>query len=207
MISGLWGKKIGMTQVFAGDKVVPVTAIDVANWIVINIWTEEKNGYLAVQMGCIKDRYAAQEFAAEWLKKPATYFSHVKEIRLTQTPDNLVIGQPLDINAVMTAGQKVDVAGKARGRGFAGVVKRYGFAGARASHGSTMGKRPGSLSWMRAHGRVVKGKRLPGHLGNHACSMTGLEVVKVENDSKVLLVKGSIPGHSGSLVFVRKSIR
>jgi large subunit ribosomal protein L3 len=207
MISGLWGIKIGMTQVFAGDKVVPVTAIDVANWVVTAVQTQEKNGYLAIQLGCIRKRYADQPFANEWLQKPSLYFGHLKEVRLTQIPDNLVIGQPLDLEAVMTVGDMVDVAGKTRGRGFAGVVKRHGFAGARASHGATMGKRPGALSWMRAHGRVIKGKKLPGHMGNKRRMMGNLEVVRVEKDSKVLLVKGSIPGHSGSLVFVRKSIR
>lgn len=207
MISGLWGIKIGMTQVFAGDKVVPVTAIDVANWVVTAVHTEEKNGYFAIQLGCIRKRYADQPFANEWLQKPSLYFSHLKEVRLTQMPDNLVIGQPLDLEAVLTAGDKVDVAGKTRGRGFAGVVRRHGFAGARASHGTTMGKRPGALSWMRAHGRVIKGKKLPGHMGNKRRMMGNLEIVRVEKDSKVLLVKGSIPGHSGSLVFVRKSIR
>ncbi len=206
MISGLWGIKIGMTQVFAGDKVVPVTAIDVANWVVTAVQTQEKNGYLAIQLGCIRKRYADQPFANEWLQKPSLYFGHLKEVRLTQMPDNLVIGQPLDLEAVLTAGDMVDVAGKTRG-GFAGVVKRHGFAGARASHGATMGKRPGSLSWMRAHGRVIKGKKLPGHMGNKRRMMGNLEIVRVEKDSKVLLVKGSIPGHSGSLVFVRKSIR
>lgn len=207
MISGLWGKKIGMTQVFTGDSVIPVTAIDFAQWVIVDILTKEKHGYCAIKVAHIKDRYAGQEFNAEWLKKSATYFDHVREIRLMQMPDNLVIGQPLDMHTVMTVGQKVDVAGKTRGRGFAGVVKRHGFAGARASHGSTMGKRPGSLSWMRAHGRVIKGKRLPGHLGNKSCSVVNLDVVAVHNDSKVLLVRGAIPGHSGSLVFVRKSVR
>ncbi|HSW74045.1 MAG TPA: 50S ribosomal protein L3 [Candidatus Limnocylindria bacterium] len=205
MVLGLWGKKIGMTQVFSEQGVVPVTVIDVANWFVTRIKTQERDGYNAVQIGRVKDRYAQETFSAEWLKKPSTYFSFIKEVTLAQPAEGVTAGNPADFYSILAAGDKVDVSGKSKGAGFAGVVRRHGFAGSPASHGSTMGKRSGSLSFMRSRGRVIKGKRLPGHLGNESHMVKNLEVIRIEPDAKIVLVKGAIPGKSGSLVYVRKA--
>ena len=205
MITGLWGKKIGMTQLFAGDKVVPVTAIDASHWIVTGFKLAERDGYSAVQMGLIKKAYREQTFSSDWMKKPNQYFSVIKEIRLKEDLNDVVVGQPANFCANVVIGENVDVFGTTKGCGFAGVVKRHDFNGPPGSHGSTMGKRPGSLSFMRSQGRVIKGKRMPGRMGNERVGMQNLEIIRIEADSGVILVKGSVPGRSGSLVFIRKA--
>lgn len=202
--TNLWGKKIGMTQLFVRDKVVPVTAIDVAHWFITNVKTKERDGYDAVQIGLPRERYTQKEYSADWLQKPSKFFRFVREIRLKQ-PMELTVGQPVPFAALIAEGDKVDVTGTSKGCGFAGVIRRHDFNGPPGSHGSTMGKRPGAMSFMRSRGRVIKGKRLPGQMGGDHVMMRGLEVVKIEQDAKVILVKGSVPGKSGSLVAVRKA--
>ena len=205
MLQGMWGKKIGMTQVFSEkDKVVPVTVIDVQNWIVTNIKTQDRDGYDAVQVGLIRPKYASADFASEWLKKTAKYFSFLREVSRSELSEDVVIGKPIDILAILNAGQKVDVFGITKGCGFQGAVKRHGYSGGRASHGPRFGRRPGSLSFMRSEGKVIKGKGMPGHMGAAQRVMHKLEVVKIDDESRIVLVKGSVPGKAGSLVFMRK---
>lgn len=206
-MKGLWGKKIGMTQIFLQDKAVPVTVIDMSNWYVTHTRTVARDGYNAVQIGCVRPRYGEQSFVIDWIKKPKQYFSFIREIKLDKDPSemDLMVGKPADFLATMQAGDKVDVFGTSKGKGFAGVVKRHGFNGSPASHGAKMGKRPGSLSWTRAEGRVPKGKRLPGRLGNVQKVIRNLEVMTIKLDNYVLLLKGSVPGRAGSLVFLRKA--
>lgn len=205
MIRGLWGKKIGMTQVFSEEqKVVPVTVIDISQWFITQVKTLQNDGYDALKMGRIKDKYAAQEFSQDWLKEVSKYFSDIKEVRLDE-PTDAQVGQLSDVSTILAQGDNVDVFGITKGAGFQGGVKRHGFAGGRASHGSTLGRHPGSLSFMRSRGRVIKGKRMAGHMGTDRRMMKNLEVVKIEPEARVILVKGSVPGKSGSLVFVRKS--
>ncbi len=206
MVRGLWGKKIGMAQVFSEEKrVVPVTAIDISNWYITQIKTEEIDGYSAVQVGCLKYRYVDQAFSTDWIKAPEKYFSVLKEIRTDNKLEGVEVGSPADFLSILSAGDNVDVFGVSKGAGFQGVVKRYNFAGGRASHGATFGRFTGSLGCMRSRGRVMKGQRMPGHMGVQQCVMKNLEVVKVESDANVVLVKGSVPGKSGSLVFVKKA--
>ncbi len=204
MISGIWGKKLGMTQVFEDDRVVPVTVIDVSNWVVTGIKTQEKDGYNAIQVGCLRKRFAGQKALASWMKKPQTYFGEIREIPVTELPQNIAMGQSVDFYGEIRKGDHVNVFGITKGRGFAGVVKRHRFRAGPSSHGDTMGKNPGSLSFMRSQGRVIKGKRLPGHMGVDQRVMKNLDVVKVENNGPVILVKGSVPGHAGSLLFIQR---
>lgn len=206
MVNGLWGKKIGMTQVFNNEnKVVPVTVIDVANWYVTQIKTLENDGYNALKLGCVKHKYIQQPFSSEWLSEPRKYFSAFKEVPSEKALEGIEVGQPVDAT-VFVQGDAVDVFGITKGAGFQGVVKRHGFAGGRASHGALrFGRWPGSLGNMHTRGRVMKGKKLPGHMGVARRVMKNLEIVKVEPEARVVLVKGSVPGKSGSLVFVRKS--
>jgi large subunit ribosomal protein L3 len=205
MVRGLWGKKIGMTQVFSADnRVIPVTVIDLADWLITQVKTKEKDGYSAVQVGCLRKRYNEQEFSSDWLKNPKKFFLAFKEIALSAEDAQFNVGEPADVR-LLNAGDVVDVFGITFGRGFQGAMKRHGFAGGPASHGGQkFGRRPGSLSFMRRQGRVIKGKRLPGQMGLDRQVMRNLEVVRMEPESKVLLVKGSVPGKSGSFVFVRK---
>ncbi len=205
MVNGLWGKKVGMTQVFSSEnKVVPVTVIDVAHWYVTQIKTKEKDGYSAVKLGCVKHKYADRSFSQDWLSEPRKYFSAFKEVPVDEGTEGIAIGQPATAE-IMTVGDTVDVFGVTKGAGFQGVVKRHGFSGGRASHGATFGRFTGSLSFMRSRGRVIKGKRMPGHMGVEKKVMRNLEIIKVEPEAQVVLIKGSVPGKSGSLVFVRKS--
>lgn len=205
MNAGVWGRKIGMTQVFSQkNKVVPVTAINVAHWFVTNLKTEERDGYNAVQVGCVRKRYEDQPFSADWLKKPKKYFCHLKEVKQDKAVEGLTVGQVADFTSDLEIGKSVDAFGITIGRGFQGVVRRHGFTGGPATHGSNFKRRPGTMSFMRSRGRVIKGKRLPGQMGNANRVMRNLEVVRVESDAKVVLIKGSVPGKVGSLVFLRK---
>jgi large subunit ribosomal protein L3 len=205
MITGIWGRKIGMTQVFANDKVVPVTAINIADWYVTNIKTVERDGYNALQVGSVKDRFKDEKYSKEWIKTPNRYFSFVREIPLEKATTDFIVGKRIDFSQLIELGKFVDVRSKTIGKSFAGVVKRHNFAGPPGSHGSTMGNRPGSIGSLVKSGHVIKGKRLPGHMGCDNQIMRNLEIVMVEAATKTLLVKGSIPGKAGSLVFVRKA--
>jgi len=209
MITGLWGKKIGMAQIFSGERVVPVTAVDVSGWIVTDIKTKERDGYSAVQVGCIKGKYSAKKFEMSWLKKPKQYFSILREIRLGKDASeiegaSIAIGKAANFLAHIAEGDFVDVFGKSKGCGFAGVYRRYNFGGAPKSHGSKMGRRTGSLGFMATQGKVIKGKKMPGQMGNKRCVASNLKVVRIQKDSNLILVKGSVPGKAGSLVFLRK---
>lgn len=204
MINGLWAKKIGMTQVFSDEqKIVPVTVLDVAHWFITQVKTKEQDGYKAVQLGCVKKQYAEQNFSVDWLSEPQKYFSALKEVALTDDT-SVKVGEVADLATIFAKGDNVDVFGITIGRGFQGGVKRHGFAGGRGSHGDKLGRAPGSLSYMRSRGRVIKGKKMPGHMGTERRVMKNLEIVKIESDARVVFVKGSVPGKSGSLVFVRK---
>jgi large subunit ribosomal protein L3 len=205
MVTGFWGKKIGMTQVFVNDKMVPVTVIDAANWLITNVRTQERDGYTAIQVGCLRKRYEGKPFSADWLKQLKNYFSLVREVKLEGELPELTLGQPVDFYSLFQGGEKVHVSGTTKGRGFAGCVKRHRFNGPPGSHGSKMGKKPGSISHMRSQGRVIKGKRLPGHMGVDWMMARNLEIVRVEPDAGVLLVKGPVPGNAGSFLYVRKA--
>lgn len=204
MVKGLWGKKVGMTQVFVGKKVVPVTVIDAAHWYIVGIRSQERDGYVAVQIGCPRKKYNTVPFSSDWIKQPNKYFYMIREVYLEENAA-VEIGQLVDINSVVKVGDKVDVFGTTTGRGFAGVVKRHRFNGPPGSHGSKMGNRTGSLSFMRSQGRVIKGKRMPGHMGCAQRVMRQLEVIQVLPQESVFLVKGSVPGKSGSFLYVRKA--
>jgi large subunit ribosomal protein L3 len=201
-----WGKKIGMSQVFTGNKVVPVTAIDVSHWLITNIKTLERDGYNAVQVGMVKDRFNQEPFAAEWITEAKKYFYHLREIAFDGDMASLQVGQPIGFSQLINSGEFVDVVGETIGRGFQGVVKRHNFRGAPASHGSNMGKRPGSSSSYRSQGKIIKNKKFPGHMGTDMQVMKNLEVVSVNTDANVVLVKGSVPGKAGSLLCIRKSL-
>ena len=205
MINGIWGKKIGMTQVFSDDhKVVPVTAIDVSDWCVTQVKTKERDGYDAIQLGCIKKQQRDQTFSPDWLRAPQKYFSVMREVHLLDPAARFEVGQVPDIATLLAKGAKVDVFGITTGKGFQGVVKRWNFTGGLASHGSKLGRKPGSLCGQRSSGRVFKGKKMPGHMGCSQRIMKNLEIVRVESEGRVLFVKGSVPGKTGSLVFLRK---
>ena len=204
MSTGFWGKKIGMTQVFDGDVVVPVTAITLANWLVVGVRTAERDGHNAFRVGCVRMRYSGKPFSQAWLRAPKKHFEVIREIPVDAVPDDVEIGKSYASYLGLEVGDRVAVAGKTRGRGFAGVVKRHNFGGPPGSHGATMGKKPGSIGFMCSQGRVIKGKKMPGRMGGKQRSIRNLLISRVMQEDSVVLVKGAIPGHAGSIVFVKK---
>lgn len=206
MLRGIWGKKIGMTQAFAQNNVVPATVIDIGHWFITNIKTVGRDGYAAIQVGLLRKKYYGKEFDNEWLKNNKRYFAAVKEIKASeQDLVDVHVGKPFDMGALLEAGSVVHVFGITKGKGFQGVVKRHGFSGGRASHGPRFGRWPGSLSFMRSQGRVIKGKKMPGHDGVVRRVVRNLEVLFVKEDACIAVVKGSVPGNAGSLVFMEKA--
>src|SRR5205823_4930236 len=129
MVAGLWGRKIGMTQVFKDNKAVPVTAIRTGNWIITAIKNKERDGYDALQIGCLKNKYQDKSFEKQWLKSMRTYFSMIHEVHIFNTVDTLIVGQVLDAASVLSQGDMIDVVGTSKGIGFQGVVKRHDFNG------------------------------------------------------------------------------
>lgn len=204
MIAGLWGRKVGMTQVFSAQKVVPVTVINTADWVITDIKTQERDGYDAIQVGHCKKRFTGEAFSPEWLKKKRHYFSVVREIKQDKPVEGIEVGQLLALDKIFAEGDQIDTTGTSKGFGFAGVVKRYGFAGGRASHGDSTGRKPGSIGTYRTQGRVIKNKKLPGHYGCERKTVSKLKIVSIKPEHQLVLVEGSIPGKPGSLVFMRK---
>ena len=205
MVSGLWGKKLGMAQIFGQNKeVIPVTVIDAAHWYITQIKTKDRDGYDAIQVACVRSRYQGQTFDGQWVTSLRKYFTCIGEIRLTEAVDGLTIGQRAPFNDVFNVGELIDAQGISKGRGFTGVVKRHGFSGGRSSHGSTFHRAPGSIGFMRTRGRVIKGKRLPGHMGVDQCTIKNLQVAAIDSEKMIVMVKGAVPGMTGSSIFVSK---
>lgn len=205
MIQGIWGRKVGMTQVFADDSsVVPVTVVNTAGWFLTQIKTVENDGYNAIQVACPRKRYEGQPFAQEWLKKLKQYCLFVREIAITELPEGLTVGSSIDLASILAKDDSVDATGVTKGCGFAGVVRRWGFGGGPESHGSTFHKKPGSIGNMRATGKVIKGKKLPGQMGSKQRTVQKLQVIQVRSEDNIVLIKGSMAGKPGALVFLRK---
>ncbi len=206
---GLLGIKLGMTQVWdANNRLVPVTAIKVDPNVVTQIRTEEADGYSAVQIaaGAIDPRKVTKPLAGHFAKAGVTPRRHLTEVR-TADAGEYTLGQELDAS-IFEAGQKVDVVGTSKGKGFAGVMKRHNFKGVSASHGSHRNHRkPGSIGASATPSRVFKGMRMAGRMGGERVSVLGLKVHSVDVENGVVLVKGAVPGAKGRLVFIRNSVK
>jgi len=207
---GLIGKKVGMTQIF-GEKgdVLPVTVIQAGPCTVTEVRTPDKNGYGAVQLGfgTNKEFRFTRPVLGQFKKRNLPPSRELKEFRIEGAGEaegaGYEIGQSLTV-ALFEKGEYVDVKGVTKGRGFAGVVKRHKFVAGHASHGPTAGKQPGSIGASAYPSRVVKGKRLPGRMGGVNLTIKNLEVVGVDPEQHMLLVRGAIPGPPTGLVFVTK---
>jgi large subunit ribosomal protein L3 len=209
-MKGLIGKKVGMTQVYNEDgQVVPVTAVQTGPCTVISVRTEEKDGYNALQLGYGKRKMKNVSKAVATVVKNAGYSETapelIREIRL-DSPAETTAGETLTVSEFET-GEHVDVTGYTKGRGFQGVVKRYNFAGGRASHGGDWLRRPGSIGMCEFPAKVYKGRKMPGHMGNTRKTVQSLEIVQVSEDDNVLLIKGAIPGPNGRCVIVKQAIK
>jgi large subunit ribosomal protein L3 len=202
---GLIGKKVGMTQLF-GEKgdVLPVTVIQAGPCTVTEVRTSERNGYAAVQLGfgTNKETRFTRPVLGQFKKRNLAPARHVKEFRVADA-SAFEVGQSVTV-ALFEKGEYVDVQGVTKGRGFAGVVKRHKFVAGHASHGPTAGKQPGSIGASAYPSRVIKGKRLPGRMGGANLTIKNLEVVAVDPEQDLLMVRGAIPGPPNGLVFVRK---
>jgi large subunit ribosomal protein L3 len=202
---GLIGRKVGMTQVFdeKGD-VVPVTVIETGPCTVTEIRTTERDGYTALQLGfgTNKESRFTKPVLGQFKKRNLPPSRYLREFRIGDVAA-YSIGQTLNVS-VFEKGEHVDVEGTTKGRGFAGVIKRHGFAAGHASHGPTMGREPGSIGSSAYPSRVIKGKRLPGRMGGKTLTSKNLVVAGVDAEQNVLLVRGAIPGPPNGLVYVLK---
>ncbi|GGE66272.1 MAG TPA: 50S ribosomal protein L3 [Paenalcaligenes hominis] len=209
---GLVGRKVGMTRVFTEDgESVPVTVLDVSNNRVTQIKTPEVDGYAAVQLayGSRRASRVNKPAAGHYAKAGVEAGSILKEFRLD--PAKAAEHNPGDviaIESVFEAGQKVDVTGTTIGKGFAGTIKRHHFSGQRNSHGNSISHRaPGSIGMAQDPGRVFPGKKMAGHLGDVTRTVQNLDVVRVDVERGLLLVRGAVPGHKNGNVVVRPAIK
>jgi len=202
-MKGIIGRKLGMTQVFAGDgKAVSVTAIEAGPCAVIQVKAVGKEGYNAVQLGFSEARRLKSPQRGHL--KGLGQFKYLREFRVTDTED-VEVGQKIDAG-LFQAGDLVDVTGLSKGKGFAGVVKRYHFAGGPKTHGqSDRHRAPGSIGATTSPGRVWKGQRMAGHMGNSRVTVRHLKIVDADSDRNLLLVRGAVPGARNGLLLIKKS--
>src|SRR5215468_2608521 len=208
-IKGVLGEKLGMTQVFDdANRVVPVTVVKAGPCVVTQVRTAEKDGYAAVQLafGAIDPRKVNKPETGHFRKAGVTPRRHLVELR-TEAAGEYEVGQEIGAD-VFEAGVKVDVIGRSKGKGTAGVVKRHGFKGLGASHGTQRKHRsPGSIGGCATPGRVFKGLRMAGRMGHQRTTMHNLTLHAVDVDNGLLLVKGALPGPIGGLVLVRTAVK
>ncbi len=205
MVKGMIGKKIEMTQSFdKHSRMIPITKIQVRPNYVVQIKNDEKDSYRAAQIGYEEKRKAAKPLAGHAKKAGLNFVP--KYLREVEFDSESKKGEKIIIDQLFRMGSLVDVRGLSKGKGFAGVVKRWGFAGGPRTHGQSDRERaPGSIGATTTPGRVFKGLKMAGHMGNQRTTVQGLEVVKVDSEKEELWVKGSIPGARGSLLLIRKS--
>ena len=203
MVEGIIGRKISMTQVFGQDgRVDSVTAIEAGPCFVIQIKRVEKEGYDAVQLGFGEAKRLNQPLKGH-LKKLGM-LKHLREFKASDI-ESIEIGHKVDVS-IFKAGDVVDVSGISKGKGFAGVVKRHHFGGGPKTHGqSDRHRAPGSIGATTTPGRVLKGKRMAGHMGNERVTVRRLKVVEADPERNLLLVRGAVPGARNGLVTIRKS--
>ena len=210
MINAIYGKKIGMTQVWdENDNLVPVTVIQAEPNKVCQIKTTATDGYEAVQLGFGAVRYYKQSgdvrlnkpLAGHFAKQGAEPARYLREVRVENAAD-YKIGDAVTV-ADFAEVKAVDVQGVSKGKGFAGVIKRYGFAGGPGGHGAHFHRAPGSVGMCATPSRVFKGLRLPGHMGCKTTTVKNLAVVRVDEEQNLILVKGAIPGGKNGIVRVR----
>jgi large subunit ribosomal protein L3 len=209
-MNAIIGEKLGMTQIFDdANRAIPVTAVKAGPVVVTQIKRPETDGYAAVQI-------AFKEMSTSKAGRPATgHFAkagvaphrHVIEVRV-EDPDAYEIGQTITIADILEVGQKADVTGISKGKGFAGVMKRHNFKGQGASHGAhKVHRAPGSIGACATPARVFKGKRLPGRMGGEKTTLMNIEVIQVDAERNLILLAGSVPGPKGSIVIIREAVK
>ena len=208
MKKALIGKKVGMTQIFDENGVViPVTVIEAGPCVVAQVKTLEKDGYEAIQLGFgeVKEKKVNKPEKGHFTKANIKPLKHLREFKLDSI-EGIKVGDELKAD-IFAVGDKIDVQGTSKGKGFQGVIKRHGQSRGPMGHGSMYHRRPGSMGPTSTPGRVFKGKRLPGHMGAQTISILNLEVVRVDLDKNVILVKGSVPGAKGAILKLKSSVK
>jgi large subunit ribosomal protein L3 len=210
MVNGIIGKKLGMTQIFAPDgTVTPVTVIKAGPCVVVQRKTVSTDGYEAVQLGLVEEK------APKAVNKPMKgHFEKagipptriLREFRLEDATEVVVVGDKILVDQFV-ANDTVEIIGTSKGRGFAGVIKRHGFHGGRATHGSMFHRAPGSIGASAYPSRVIKGTRMPGHMGVERKTVKNLKVVQVNAEENLILIKGAIPGPTGAYLLIKKKIK
>lgn len=210
-MKGLIGKKVGMTQVYDEQgRIVPVTVIEAGPCVVLDVKTRERDGYSAVQLGfgSKKAKNVSKAIVGHCARAGVDGDRLPAVIREFRTREDEATEKGTVLSAeVFEVNDRLDVTGTTKGRGFQGVVKRYNFGGGRASHGGAWTRRPGSIGCCEWPGRVAKGKKLPGHMGNTRRTIQNLTVVRIMKDDNVLLLKGAIPGPNGGTVVLRAAVK
>ncbi|GIJ26246.1 50S ribosomal protein L3 [Micromonospora qiuiae] len=207
-VKGILGAKLGMTQVWDNNRVVPVTVVQAGPCVVTQVRDADKDGYSAVQLayGAIDPRKVKKPLRGHYAKADVAPRRHLVELRTADAAD-YSLGQEITVEE-FPAGASIDVTGKTKGKGFAGVMKRHGFHGLRASHGVERKHRsPGSIGGCATPGRVFKGTRMGGRMGGVRYTVQNLTVQAVDTENNLLLVRGAIPGPKGALVLVRSAAK
>ena len=208
MVTGLIGKKVGMTQLFAADGTVqPATVLRAGPCVVVQAKTVDTNGYEAVQLGLVEAKPSKENKPSQGhFKKAGVPATRIRrELKLKAGGDPLKAGDQVNVS-IFADGERVDVIGTSRGKGFQGVVRRHHFKGGVASHGSMFHRAPGSIGASSYPSRVVKGMRMGGHMGDARVTVRNLKVIRVDAENNLLLVEGSVPGGPNGVVVIRKAI-
>ena len=205
MIQGLIGKKLGMTQLFTDDgRVIPVTVIKAGPCLVVQKKIKQNNDHMKVQLGLVEDRKVKQvtkPLRGHFEKASVPPTKVLKEFFVDE--DSVRVGDPVKVD-IFAENEQVSVTGITKGKGFQGVVKRWNFHGGKSTHGSMFHRRPGSTGMCAYPGKIIKGKKMPGRMGGKRKTVKGLQVVKVDADKNLLMIKGAIPGFNGNYIYICK---
>ena len=206
MANMILGRKLGMTQVWSDDdEIIPVTVIEAGPCVVSQVKTKETDGYEAIQMGfgTIKDKHVNKPMAGHFAKAGVAPMRYLREVRVDDASAHET-GEVITIDSFAEV-EKVNVTGTSKGKGFAGVMKRHGFAGGPGGHGSHFHRAPGSIGQCASPSRVLKGVRMAGHMGDERVTVRNLKVVRIDAEHNVILVKGAVPGGNNGLVMIREA--
>ncbi|MGO1369137.1 MAG: 50S ribosomal protein L3 [Senegalia sp. (in: firmicutes)] len=207
-MKGILGKKVGMTQIFTEEgNVVPVTVVEAGPMNVVQIKTTDIDGYNAIQIGYsdIKEKNVNKPLKGHFNKAQVELKRHLAEFRADDV-EGFNVGDELKVD-LFEAGDMIDVSGVSKGKGFQGVIKKYGQSRGPETHGSHYHRRPGSMGASSSPSKVFKGKKLPGHMGHKKVTVQNLEIVKIDTENNLLLVKGAIPGPKGGLLTIKESVK
>jgi len=208
MKKAILAKKVGMTQIFVENgEMIPVTVVEAGPCVVVQKKTVETDGYDAIKVayGEVKEKHLTKPQVGEYKKADTEIKKHMREFRLDDT-SSYNVGDEIKVD-IFAEGDKIDISGVSKGKGFQGVIKRHGQHRGPMSHGSMYHRRPGSMGGCSNPGRVYKGKNLPGHMGNVNVTVINLDIVKVDTDRNLLFIKGAVPGNKGGLLYIKDSTR